>query len=172
MQLDRFDDGERSGFGGRFRDLGRGFRDDGLLGFVWQGDDFRGGGLGDAEAAAVLVEVEKGIAVLAVMGELVAAEEIHAVDVVAVRREGWVVEFFGVWLAGLAGEGLPGLDEVEGGVVGGGGVVGADVGFLEVDLGVDEGGFESGEAGLAPSDTGELVDDGLFVIVAGFDGIA
>ena len=70
-------------------------------------------------------------------------------------------------LLGLAGESLPGFDEL---VVGVFGRVGGDFGevcLLKVGLGVKEGGFERDEAGLAPGDGGELVDEGSFGVVGG-----
>lgn len=67
---------------------------------------------------------------------------------------------------------MPGLDEVEVGIGGGLGVDFADVVKLEVGLGVYEGGFEGSEAGLTPSDGGELVDVELFGVVAWFVAVA
>jgi len=108
---------------------------------------------------------------LAVHRGLVAAQEFEAVDVVAVGREGGVFLFAGgVLLLGRAGEGLPGLGEVVVAVFGQGRVEGADIPVLEAYLGFDEGGFEADEAGLTPTDGGELVNERLFHVVLGEEG--
>ena len=98
---------------------------------------------------------------------LVAAEKFDAGDVVAHRRLGWVnVLSFDGGVRG-AGEGAPGLDEVEVAVIGAMGVGGADVGIVERHLGGDEGGFEGDEASLTPTDICQLVDEGFFHVIGG-----
>ena len=73
---------------------------------------------------------------------------------------------------GRAGEGLPGLDEMEVIIVGALGMLVAYVLILKANLSVEEGGFESNEAGLAPSDAGDLVDEGFLHVVFGEEGCA
>ena len=66
---------------------------------------------------------------MAIKGRLVATEEFHAVDVIALGRKSGVLGI-GPGTRG-AGEGLPGLDEVEVIIVGTFGVGGAYLGVLE-----------------------------------------
>ena len=83
---------------------------------------------------------------------------------------GWEggVDFLGFGArAGRAGEGAPGLDEVEIAVIGAMGVGGADVGIVERHLGGDEGGFKGDEASLTPTDICQLVDEGFFHVIGG-----
>lgn len=162
----RLDAGMGRGFAGfgnedKFLDF-RGLRG---LGFVWLRLLWR-------EVLAVFIQIEKGIAVLAVEGALVAAEEVEAGDVIAGGREAGVFGLSWGGRFGLAGEGLPGLGEVEIGVVGGLGVEFADIVVLEGELGVEEGGFKGDEAVLAPGDADELVDVAFFGVVAGVEGSA
>jgi hypothetical protein len=89
----------------------------GGFGSVWLGEIF-----------AVLAEVQEGVAVLAVKGDEVAADEFDAADVESVRWEGWIGGF-GRTL-GWAGDGLPGEGQVEVGIMGGVGVDGLDMFFL------------------------------------------
>ena len=78
------------------------------------------GGLG-GEVLAVVGEVEQGVAELTIHRELIAAEQFHAGDVERVRWLGGVgryVRIFGeIARERFRGQGLPGEDEVETGVV-------------------------------------------------------
>ena len=56
---------------------------------------------------------------------------------------------------------------MEVGVFGIVGVALVDGAFLSADLEVEDGGFESDEAGFPPFDGGEFVDEGLFDVVVG-----
>ena len=136
------------------------------LGFVWRG----------GEIFAILAEVEERVAELAVERDLIPADEFDAGDVIDFgRRAGvlpWLVGRFvdrlGLW--GLVTEGLPGFDETEVLIFGTVGIEGVEDGVLDAHLCVDERGFEADEAGLAPLDAGELVDEGFFGVVDGFVG--
>ena len=70
----------------------------------------------------------------------------------------------------MAGEGLPGFDEMEVIIIGAQGVDGAEVVILDGALGVDQRSFKADEAGLTPLNGGELVDEALLGVVAGFVG--
>ena len=131
-----------------------------VLGFVWFRGD-RGCG-GWREVFAEMAEIHECVAELTVEGHLVAADEFDAGDIVAVGGDGGVMGLcVGMGGRRLVGEGLPGFDEMESGVVGGAGVPLDEVGFLDSGLGVDEGGFEAYEAGLTPLNGRQLVDEGL-----------
>ena len=159
--------GLRFGFGDHLRARGDGCGlrklDRGrFFGFVWLGG-YRGSG----EAFAVELKIKKGGAEFAGERSLVAAEEFEALDMVAVGRDAGVLfSFFGA-LADGAGEGGPGLEEVEIVVFGAAGVFGADFLFLDGDLGIEQGWFEGSEAGATPTEAGELVDEGFLHVILG-----
>src|SRR5450631_990403 len=73
-----------------------------------------GGSCGGGEVLAVLAEVEERVAVLAIEGDLVAADEFDAVDIERALRgfvDGGLVEAGAS--AGDVGEALPRVEEVE-----------------------------------------------------------
>ena len=122
-----------------------------LCGVVW------------SEILLILAEVQEDVAVLAVKGDEVAADEFDAGDVVAFRRErsGWIR------LVRVTGDSLPGEDEVEGCVVVEMGMNILNGFVLERDLKLEDGGLDAGEAGLTPGEGSELVDGRLLDIGLG-----
>ncbi len=118
----------------------------------------------------VLAEAAHGVAELRVERGAVAAEGFEAVDVVAYGGDTAVLLLFVSEGVRWGGEGSPALDELEVGILAATGMEGVDGLFVDGHLGVDEGGFESGEAGLTPGDGGELVDEGVFHISLGVEG--
>ena len=140
------------------------------MGFVRAG---RCLGWGGGEVLTVLPEVEERVAELAIQAGEVAADEADAADVVAVGRNGGIHGLTGLGgerFLRLAGEGLPSKDELEVGIFAGEGMERFEILVLNGHLGVDEGGFESDEAGLAPTDGGELVDEHVLEVVLGAPG--
>ena len=111
-------------------------------------------------------EIVEGGVIFAGGGGHVAADEVEAVDVVAVDEFGDIgfVFSFGEGVR-LAGDGLPAEDEVEVGIFGVVWILFVDIEFEERHLCVEEGGFDGGEADLTPFNGGELVDEGLFDVV-------
>lgn len=114
-----------------------------FFGFVWRGEIF-----------AVLAEVQEDITVLAIEGDYITADQFNASNVVTFGGLGGVEGLFLRLALRLAGEGLPSEDEVEVWIVRVLRLGVAKVRFLNGYLGVDEGGFESDEAGLTPVDGG------------------
>ena len=108
---------------------------------------------------------------MAVVRSHIAAEEFEAGDIEFDGRDGGVDGFHGVrWkLAGegLAGEGLPSHGEMKAGVVLFLGEEFVDLVFLDRELEVEERGVDADEAGFAPTDGGEFVDEVELGVVGG-----
>jgi len=109
------------------------------------------------EVLLILPEVHEDVAVLAVESHEIAAGEFDAGDVVAFGRRASV----GFRFCGWRGEPLPGEGKMEGGIAVVERVYLLDRLILKRDLEFEESCLDADEAGLAPTDGGELVDQGL-----------
>ena len=107
---------------------------------------------------------------MAIERGLVAADELDAIEIVAVGRERGVMRFSGIRTGRrlrLTGEALPGEDKIKVWIVACVGVNYLDVAILNGHLQVNEGGFDGNEAGLTPIDGGEVVNEALLDIAKG-----
>ncbi len=150
-----------------------GHENQGWLGFVLLGDYLVGLYWVNwrAEIFAVLTKTNECIAELAVERSLIPAKKLNAFDV---ERVGWLGGIWrdgrvgGEWARiGFSGEALPGEDEVEVGIVLFKRVEFVHFLLLNGELEREVGGFDGDEAGLAPADGGDLVDEVAFGVVGG-----
>ena len=116
-----------------------------------------------------MTKTNESIAELAVERSLITAEKFNAFDV---ERVGWLGRVWGEgWIGGqgarigFSGEALPSEDEVEIRVVLFKRVEFVDFLLLNGELESEVGGFDGDEAGLPPTDGGDLIDEVAFGVV-------